>query len=151
MQNPPAGWPRIIPALFYQDAAQALDWLCRAFGFELRLRIDGANGRVEHSELAFGEGVIMVGSARDATTGADRAWCASPKQLGGSSTHSLTVCIDDVDAHCRRARAAGAKITAEPSVQDYGPEHGAYHSYRAVDPEGQQWYFMRCVREPAKP
>lgn len=38
MRSTPAGWPRISTALYYQDPAKAIDWLCRAFGFEVRLR-----------------------------------------------------------------------------------------------------------------
>src|SRR5690606_37481574 len=58
----PAGWPRISSAVFYDDAARAIDWLCAAFGFEVRLKVEGDGGRIEHSELTFGDGLIMVGS-----------------------------------------------------------------------------------------
>jgi uncharacterized glyoxalase superfamily protein PhnB len=37
MRPTPAGWPRLSSSIFYQDAAAAIDWLCRAFGFEVRL------------------------------------------------------------------------------------------------------------------
>ncbi len=37
----PAGWPRISPALYYDDAAKAIDLLCDAFGFEVRLKVEG--------------------------------------------------------------------------------------------------------------
>jgi len=46
---------------FYQDSAKAIDWLCNAFGFEVRLKIEGEGGRIEHSELVFGDAVVMVG------------------------------------------------------------------------------------------
>lgn len=59
----------------------------------------------------------------------------NPKHLG-RSTQSLYVYVDDVDAHCARARAAGAEILEEPSDQPYGDRrHGAR------DPEGHRWYF----------
>ena len=64
MKQPPAGWPRISSSLFYDDAAAAIDWLVRAFDFRLRLRIEGEGGRIEHSELTYGDGLIMVGEAR---------------------------------------------------------------------------------------
>src|SRR5262245_41290233 len=35
--KPPAGWPRVSPALFYDDADAAIAWLCKTFGFEVRL------------------------------------------------------------------------------------------------------------------
>ena len=31
----------IIPAMRYRDAAAAIDWLCRAFGFERHLVVPG--------------------------------------------------------------------------------------------------------------
>jgi len=39
------GWPRLSTAIFYDDAAGAIDWLCRAFGFEVRLKVEGDGGR----------------------------------------------------------------------------------------------------------
>ena len=59
----PGGWPRISGAVFYDEPARAIDWLCQAFGFEVRLKVEGEGGRIEHSELTMGEGLIMVGSA----------------------------------------------------------------------------------------
>jgi hypothetical protein len=56
-------WPRIAPAIYYLDAAKAIDWLCRAFGFKVRLKVEGEGGRIEHSELVYGEGLVMVGEA----------------------------------------------------------------------------------------
>lgn len=63
MKPPPQGWPRISSALFYDDAPAAIEWLCRAFGFEVRLEVEGEGGRIEHSELVYGDGLIMVSSA----------------------------------------------------------------------------------------
>jgi len=144
MQNPHSQWPSISSALFYEDAAAAIDWLCRAFGFEVRLKVEGEGGRIEHSELTFGNGLIMVGSV-----GTDaRVHCRSPRSLGGANTQALCLYVDDVDAHCERARAAGASIVREPRTDDYGEEHGANRGYEAVDPEGHHWWFMRVAREP---
>src|SRR5688572_76561 len=47
----PMGWPRISGAVFYDEPARAIDWLCAAFGFEVRLKVEGEGGRIEHSEL----------------------------------------------------------------------------------------------------
>jgi uncharacterized glyoxalase superfamily protein PhnB len=63
MKNPPSGWPRISSAVFYDDPAAAIEWLCRAFDFEVRLKVEGEGGTIEHSELVFGDGLIMVGGA----------------------------------------------------------------------------------------
>ena len=147
MKPPPAGWPRISSALFYEEPAKAIDWICRAFGFEVRLKVEGEGGSIEHSELVFGDGLIMVGTAGDKRGRSDRAFCASPRQLQRHNTQSLCVCVDDVDAHCERARAAGAKIVTEPTTNDYGDEYWADRSYLAEDLEGHHWWFMQRVRD----
>lgn len=145
MKPTPEGWPRISAAVFYEDAAAAIDWLGRAFGFEVRLKVEGEGGRIEHSELVFGEGLIMVGSSGE-TSKRPRAFCKSPRSLGGANTQSLCICVDDVGAHCERARAAGAAIAQEPEVHDYGEDYWADRTYEAVDPEGHHWFFMQRVR-----
>jgi uncharacterized glyoxalase superfamily protein PhnB len=143
-----SGWPTISSALFYEDAAKAIDWLCKAFGFDVRLRVEGEGGRIEHSELTFGEGVVMVGTAGADAGKPGRPPCRSPRSVGGANTQSLCLQVDDVDAHFTRARAAGAKVVMEPADQDYGEEYGAHRCYGAVDPEGHHWWFMKVVRAP---
>lgn len=145
MKPTPAGWPRISASVFYEDAARAIDWLSKAFGFEVRLKVEGEGGRIEHSELVYGDGLIMVGSM---TKRPERTWAASPKALGGRSTQSLCIYVDDVEAHCAAARAAGATIVQEPKTDDYGDDYGANRSYEAVDLEGHHWWFMQQVRGP---
>ncbi len=147
MKKTPEGWPRISSSLFYEDASTTIDWLCRAFGFEVRLRVDGDGGKVEHSELVYGDGLIMVGDVGSAAS-AERAFRASPRSLAGANTQSIMVYVDDVEAHCARARAAGATIFMEPALHDYGEDYWADRSYGAVDPEGHRWWFTERVRNP---
>lgn len=148
MREPPRGWPRISASLFYEDAARAIDWLCEAFGFEVRLRIEGEGGRIEHSELTFGtDGLIMVGSMGGRSDRPEPLPCASPRAAGGKNTQVLCVAVDDADAHCARARSAGATIAEEPTTVDYGEDYWADRTYRAIDPEGHHWWFMQRVRE----
>lgn len=148
MKETPEGWPRISSALFYDDAGKAIDWICRAFGFEVRLRIEGEGGRIEHSELEFGEGLIMVGSTGGRSDRPSPLPCTSPRSLGGANTQALCVCVDDVDEHCARARAAGAKVVQEPETQDYGEEYWSDRTYLAQDPEGHHWWFLQRMRGP---
>jgi len=150
MKPTPKGWPRISTSLFYQDPARAIDWLCRAFGFEVRMKVEGDGGAILHSELTFGDGLIMVGStATDPQPERPfRTQFKSPKSLAGANTQSLMVYVDDADAHCARARAAGAQILMEPDIHDYGDDHWADRSYGAVDPEGHHWWFTQRVRDP---
>ena len=147
---PPPGWPRISSALFYDDAARAIDWLCEAFGFEVRLKVEGPGGRIEHSELELGGGLIMVGEAGGRSDRKNPLPCKSPRSLDGAVTQALCVCVDDADAHADHARAAGAVIVDEPTTVDYGDDYWADRTYRCTDLEGHQWWFMQRVRNPGE-
>ena len=91
------------PCLFYRDARALIAWLERAFGFRARLVVPGENDSVAHAELSFGDGVVMVSSAKP-----ERGW-VSPRDLAGLN-QVISVSVDDPDAHFARARAAGAEI-----------------------------------------
>lgn len=146
MKPTPADWPRISSALFYADPRAAIDFLCRAFGFRVRLCVEGPGGRIEHSELEYGEGLVMVAGAGPDYRRAGQPWRAglcSPSQLHGQSTQSLCVHVDDVEAHCAHARACGARIVSEPATSDYGPEYWTDRGYAARDGEGHVWWFVQ--------
>ncbi len=142
MRPTPKGWPRLSTAIFYNDGHAAIDWLCHAFGFEARLVVKGDDGRLEHSELTLDDALIMVGVAAREETPYQR----SPLSVGGANTQVACFHIDDVDGHCARARAAGARIVREPTTSDYGEDYWADRTYEAVDPEGHHWYFMQRMR-----
>ena len=127
--NSPATTATFCPCVFYRDASAAIDWLVHAFGFDKRLVVPGDDGSIVHSELSFGDGVIMVGSAKP-----ERGW-VSPRDLPALN-QIISVMVDDPDAHCARAKSAGAEILQEPKDEDYGAR-----GYLARDPEGNQWYF----------
>lgn len=151
MKKPPADWPRISSSLFYREPAKAIDWLSRAFGFTVRLKVEGEGGRIEHSELEFGEGLIMVGGAGEEYTRPEKAWrarTASPAMVGGRNTQTLCIYVDDVDAHCARAKAAGATLFYEPKNTDYGGDYWEDRSYGVIDLEGHMWWFMQRIRNP---
>ena len=93
MKPTPEGWPRLSSAVFYNDAATAIDWLCRAFGFDVRLKVEGDNGRIEHSELVYGEALIMVGQAGANTRRPNQTFPTSPKSVGGANTQSLMLFV----------------------------------------------------------
>ncbi|MDI3285022.1 VOC family protein [Polyangium sp. 15x6] len=140
----PSNWPRISSALYYEDSRAAIDWLCRAFGFQVRLLVEGENGTVEHSELVYGEGLIMVGHPKPEKF----PYMKTPNQLGGANTQNIMVYVDDVEAHCARARAAGARIVKEPETVDYGEEYWSDRGYECVDIGGHHWWFHQRLREP---
>jgi len=149
MKPTPPGWPRISTAVYYDNGAAAIDWLCRAFGFDLRLKVEGDGGRIEHSELVYGEGVIMVGDVSPSKQ-EKFPYRRSPSQVGGANTQNIMVYVDDVEAHCRQARAAGAKIVSEPKTTDYGEEYWEDRSYEAEDIGGHHWWFCQRLRNPKK-
>ena len=126
--------PTFSPALSYRDNRAALAWLEQAFGFEPFMVILDQDDTILHAEMRFGDGVIMVGAEWSASR-------KSPASLGGVCTQTVHVHLrEDVDAHCERARAAGAVIEMEPQTQFYGDR-----TYRAVDPEGHVWTFGQTV------
>ena len=148
MKPSPKDWPRMSSAVVYQDAVAAIEWLCDAFGFEVRLKVEGDKGQIEHSELTYGEGLIMVAQE---TLESERNWkrpMRSPKSLNGATTQSIMFFVDDADAHCAHARARGAKIIEEPATHDYGADYWTDRSYGALDPEGHLWWVTQRVRSP---
>lgn len=124
----------LISAVSYRDPRAALRWLEDAFGFELAMLIEDGEGNLVHSEMRFGDAALMVGSE----------WSddhKSPASLAGKNTQSVHIKISsDIDAHCARARAAGAEILAEPADQFYGDR-----TYRCRDPEGHIWTVGQAV------
>lgn len=129
------GRPTLIPAVFYREPWPALEWLEKAFGFERAMVITENDGALSHAELNFGDGRMMMGAEWAANI-------ASPASVGGKNTQQIHVQLDeDIDAHCERARAAGATIVAEPSDQFYGDR-----TYRARDLEGHVWTFAQTLR-----
>jgi uncharacterized glyoxalase superfamily protein PhnB len=124
-----------MSAVVYQDPKAALAWLEKAFGFELAMLIEDGEGNLAHSEMRFGDAAVMIGNE----------WTQdhkSPKSIGGKNTQTVHIQIDtDVDAHCERARAAGAEILMEPATQFYGDR-----TYRCRDPEGHIWTVAQTVQ-----
>lgn len=130
------------PAVCYRDPKAALAWLERAFGFEVSMAIDGppeepAMGHYEMSSAGAGR-IVVGGEWSDRTR--------SPANAGGANTQSVLVRVPEgIDAHCERARAAGAVIAEEPVDEFYGDR-----KYRALDPEGHCWTFAMRVRDVSK-
>lgn len=152
MKPTPHGWPRMSLSAYYQDPNAAIEWLCRAFDFELRLKVEDGDGGIAHSELTYGEALVMVGTAEAKVQGKE-AWQSrqkSPAQVGGAHTAAACFFVDDVDGHCERARAAGATIVREPITNDYGDDYWTDRSYGCLDPEGHLWWFMQRIRTGAK-
>ena len=111
----------VIPVLGYDDVPEAADWLCRAFGLRVRLRI--ADHRIQ---LIFGDGAVV----------------AAGGGVGDASSHSLLVRVEDADAHHARAEAAGARIVSPPTDYPYGERQ-----YTAKDVGGHRWTFSQSIAD----
>jgi uncharacterized glyoxalase superfamily protein PhnB len=119
----------VVPLLIYEDIAAMQRFLVSVFGFEPGVLERDRDGRVVHGEVTMNGTVIWL---HRATT---EHGLASPKALPAASS-GVVVLVEDVDAHYRHARAAGAVIEREPTDQAYGQRE-----YSVRDPEGGRWYF----------
>ena len=116
----------VIPVLAYPDVNQAATWLCNAFGFSVRLRV--GDHRVQ---LNVGDGAVIVREIR-------------PNEVNAAlgMGHSITVRVEDADAHCNRAKEHGARITQEPLTHPFGERQ-----YNAEDFAGHSWTFSQSVAD----
>jgi predicted enzyme related to lactoylglutathione lyase/uncharacterized glyoxalase superfamily protein PhnB len=120
----------ILPHIVYPDVAQAITWLTKVFGFTEHYRYgDPASG----AQLHLGNAWIMVAQVRDGR--------GTPAQLG-AHTQSLTVFVEDLEAHFQRAKAANAKIVEDLHQTEYGELQ-----YGAEDFAGHHWLFSRHARD----
>ena len=129
----------VVPMIAYEDGTAAMDWLIEAFGFVEADRRISPDGVLTHGELEVGGGIIMLATPTPDYQGPKhhrencevaRKWSRVPYIIDG-----VLVQVDNVDAHCERARAAGAVILSEPETTDDG------RRYRAEDLEGHRWMF----------
>ena len=125
---------RIVPALSYDDAPAMIEFLCRAFGFAERFRLDMPDGSVGHCSLIIeGEEVTLASAYPEGGLG-------GPGRLPHLHA-SVMVYVDDVDAHHAQAAAEGATIAQEVQ-EDSVLRRPIMTSYRAMpDPEGGIWWF----------
>ena len=127
--------PTLSSSIHYEDPMRAFEWLQKAFGFEPKMLITDADGNLGHSELGLGGGIIYVG-------GKWADFVGTPTGTGGLNTQMIHVHLkENIDAHCERARAAGARIEQEPADQFYGDR-----TYRAKDFEGHVWTFGQTIK-----
>ncbi len=122
----------VIPTLRYEDAPKAIDWLVEAFGFVRQLVVEGEGGRIDHAQLTFGTGMVMLGSVRPDDDN-DLVTTASES---GKPTSGIYVVVEDVDAHAARVRDAGADIVLPPEDKGYGGR-----GYTCRDLKGNVWSF----------
>jgi uncharacterized glyoxalase superfamily protein PhnB len=122
----------LLSHIVYQDVAAALTWLGKTFGFREHYRY-GDPASPSGAQLHLGKAVIMIRGTRPGS--------ATPAQLG-SATQSLTVFVEDVEAHYQRSKASGAKIVEELHETEYGE-----YQYGVEDLDGHHWLFSRHARD----
>ena len=110
----------VIPELPYPDVREAVDWLCRSFGFVERLRIGD-----HRAQLLFGEGSVII-----------------TKQDDNPSTSSILVRVADVDNHYGHAKQSGAHIISPPTDYPYGERQ-----YTAKDIGSRRWTFSQTIAD----
>lgn len=123
----------IIPVLAYPDVRQAVDWLCRAFGFAERLRI--ANHR---SQLTLGQGTVVVTTQHDQPEPETR----SQQPPAAPPAHSVMVRITNIDSHFEQAIQHGAEIISSPTDYPYGERQ-----YTVRDFAGHHWTFSQTIAD----
>jgi len=116
----------VIPVLAYPNVPDAVEWLCRAFGFQERLRIER-----HRAQLVFGNGALIVTELDGTDPGG-----AAPR------THSVHVHVDDVDAHHAQAVRSGAHVHHPPTDYPFGERQ-----YTAEDPGGHRWTFSQSIAD----
>ncbi|HEY6446787.1 MAG TPA: VOC family protein [Acidobacteriaceae bacterium] len=120
----------VLPHVMYQDLPAAIAWLTRVFGFAEHYHYgEPMSGAQVHAGRAY----LML---KQATKGE-----SSPAELG-YGTQSLTIFVEDVEAHYARAKTGGAKILEEPHETVYGE-----FQYAAEDLDGHHWLFSRHARD----
>ncbi|HYM13392.1 MAG TPA: VOC family protein [Bryobacterales bacterium] len=131
----------VFPMIAYEDAAAAMDWLVRAFGFRERKRLTSGQGVVVHGELELSGSIVMVATPTPDYRGPKRhaescdmarRWLSVPWVIDG-----VLVVVDDLDAHFQQARQAGAAMLS--GIETGGPGR----LYRVADLEGHRWMFAQ--------
>jgi uncharacterized glyoxalase superfamily protein PhnB len=134
MQNRSVPANVVLPHLVYEDMGEAIVWLGRVFGFREHYRY-GDPERPQGAQMHLGDAWVMLTSVREGR--------GSPTKLGGW-TQSLTVFVEDVEAHYGRVKAQGATIVEELRETEYGELQ-----YGVTDLAGHHWLFSRHARDVA--
>lgn len=118
----PGGHRMVTPYLVVENGVALLDFAKQAFGAEEVVRAMTPTG--VHGEVRIGDSMVMMGGG----LGKEKF----PSTLHPSALH---VYVEDADAVCQRAVAAGATLIGEPQDQEYGERSGA-----VKDLAGNIWY-----------
>jgi uncharacterized glyoxalase superfamily protein PhnB len=122
----------VIPALQYRDAPAAIDWLCRAFGFEKHAVYPNPDGSIAHAQLTFGNGMVMLSSLKKDTPYGKLLM--QPPEIGEKETQTPYLVVADCDKIYATAKATGAQMVIDIADMDFGGR-----AFTCRDPEGHIW------------
>jgi uncharacterized glyoxalase superfamily protein PhnB len=117
----------------YRDCPAAIEWLCKALGFEKQAVYANPDGSIGHAQLTFGNGMIMLGSVGRETPAS--ALVKQPDEIGGAETQAACLIVSDCDAVYASAKAAGAEMVLDIADMHYGGR-----AFSCRDPEGHIWH-----------
>lgn len=123
----------IIPGMLYRNAPEAIEWLCRVFGFEKHAVYPGPDNTILHAELTLGGGMLMLGTFADNEH--TRRCMIQPDQIGGAETRGVNLIVADPDAIYARAKSGGAEILFDIEDKPYGGR-----GFTCRDLEGRLWH-----------
>lgn len=123
-----------IPNMAYKNPEKILVFLKNAFGFSEYGIYRGPNDEIQHAQLILGNALIMISPAKN--EGEIGQYTRTPAEVGGFNTQTPYLIIDEIDAHYKKAKDAGAEIIRDIKDEDYGGR-----GYSCKDPEGYIWNF----------
>jgi uncharacterized glyoxalase superfamily protein PhnB len=112
----------VILELAYPDIGNAIDWLCNAFGFTLRIRMGNHRAQLNAGD---GGAVVLI-----------------EQSAGVSLRSAVMVRIEDVNTHYDRARRSGVKVVRESTDYPYGERQ-----YNVEDFAGHHWCFSQSIAD----
>jgi uncharacterized glyoxalase superfamily protein PhnB len=123
----------VLPHVYYQHVVAAIEWLSKTFGFIEHYRYGEPNGSVSGAQMRLADAWIMLKTAKPNSS--------SPAQLG-YGTQSLTIFVNDVDAHYRKVKSSGARIVEQLNQTVYGELQ-----YGVLDLDGHHWLFSQHAKD----
>ncbi|HEY3947484.1 VOC family protein [Phenylobacterium sp.] len=124
----------VIPHIYVDGAAEAVDFYARAFGAQELFRIARPDGRILHSELSIEGATVMIGDP-------DGRLYGEPRALG-ATTAGLHILSDDNAALLARALAAGCTPEQPMTEMFYGARSASVR-----DPYGHVWVLLTWTED----
>lgn len=115
----PENHSTVTPYLIVENVKPVLEFAEKAFGAEIRDRIEDPSGKITHAHLKLGNSDLMMGSPQD----------------GNMMPVMLYVYVKDTDQAYKRCLELGATSVMEPSDQFYGDRNAS-----VKDSGGNLWW-----------